>query len=385
MRRDKHSGTMLLVALIIGIFWVNSASAIPAFARKYDKGCSSCHTAYPQLNQIGRQFKEAGYRFSNDSDKANKISDSLYLDDTFPISGVIISRPYDKKDSGDKKIRALHEVEIIVAGVIGEHWSGYFEIEAEDETGFEPELAPAVLSYNINETFNLQAIYGPYFWADPYGFLGDHFRLTRGHVGVIDQKYGGADAGGRMRSNRQNIGIYGRPTEQLFYNLVVSGVADDAEGEDASSFSGRVAFDFTPGIMLGAYGISGSDEATNLDFSRYGIDGQYDFGMGGRLQAAYTTASDDVAGGGSVDNDAYSVQAMWVFTNDSLKPTWVPLIRLDSYETNDGADEFDELTLNVSYYLTENIKVYLEYWDRYDAPTSAQEDSRVTLQIHAAF
>ena len=385
MNTQKHSVNLMLVALIAGIFWANSASAIPAFARKYDKQCSSCHTAYPQLNAVGREFKEAGYRFANDSEKADKVSDFLYLDDTFPVSGVIVSRPYDKKDSGEKKIRAIHEVEIIVAGVIGKQWSGYFEIEMEDETGFDPELAPAVVSYHINDTFNLQAVYGPTFWADPYGFLGDHFRMTRGHVGVIDQKFGKADAGGRFRSNRQNIGVYGRPVDNLFYNFVVSGVADDPEGEDASSFSGRMAFDFTPGIMLGAYAVDGTDEATDLDFSRYGIDGQFDFGMGGRLQAAYTSASDDVMGESSVDNDAFSVQAMWVFTDDSLKPTWVPLLRLDSHEANDGKDDYDELTVNVSYYITENVKVYFEYWDRYDAPTSAEEDSRVTIQLHAAF
>jgi predicted porin len=63
----------------------------------------------------------------------------------------------------------------------------------------------------------------------------------------------------------------------------------------------------------------------------------------------------------------------------------VPLIRYDSYETLDGSNEFDELTLNLTYYFNQNIKAYVEYWDRFDAPTSAQEDDRITLQIIAAF
>lgn len=385
MWRFKHGVITTFVALFIGLIWFNSASAVPAFARKYDKQCSSCHTAFPQLNQIGRKFKEAGYQFQSDADDAQQISDFLYLDERFPISSILVARPYDKKGSGVQKTRALHEVEIIIAGVLGKNWSGYFELEMEDETGFETEMAPAVLSYHINDAFNLQFVYGPTFWADPYGFLGDHFRLTRGHVGVIDQKFGGADAAGRFRSTRQNLGVYGRPTEKLFYNLVFSGVADDAEGEDASSYSGRVAFDFTPNLMVGAYGVNGRDEAASLNFSRYGIDAQFDFGFGGRLQGAFTSASDDIAGGGSVDNDAFSIQAMWVFSDDNLKPTWVPLVRLDSYETNNGADSFDELTINVGYYLTENIKIYAEYWNRFNAPTSAQEDSRFTIQLHAAF
>jgi len=41
--------------------------------------------------------------------------------------------------------------------------------------------------------------------------------------------------------------------------------------------------------------------------------------------------------------------------------------------------------LNLGYYFKQNIKGYVEYWDRFDAPTSAEEDDRLTLQIVAAF
>jgi hypothetical protein len=61
------------------------------------------------------------------------------------------------------------------------------------------------------------------------------------------------------------------------------------------------------------------------------------------------------------------------------------LVRFDRYETNDGADSFSELTLNIGYYFTQNIKGYIEYWDRFDTPTSVPEDNRITLQVVAAF
>lgn len=370
--------------LLLTAFFAQTASAVPAFARKYDKGCSNCHTAYPQLNKVGRDFKEAGYRFKSNRQNGKKISDFLYLDENFPISGILIGRPYDKKQSGNEQLRAVHEVEIIVSGILGEQWSGYFEIEAEDETGFEPEFSPAVLSFHWHKALNFQVVYGPTFWADPYGFLGDHFRLTRGHVGIIDQEFGGADAGGQIRAARQNFGIYGRPVDNLFYNVNISGVADDVEGENAQNYSARLAYDITNGIMLGTFGVSGEDELTGRDFSRYGVDFQFDIGDA-RIQGAYVQASDDDLLGVSEDNNAFSLQAMWVFTNDSLRPTWVPLIRFDSYEQNDGVNEFDEVTFNLGYYFDENIKVYFEYWDRVDAPTTLQEDDRITVQLVIAF
>ena len=38
------------------------AQAIPAFARKFNVPCQTCHSAPPYLNATGRKFMEAGYR-----------------------------------------------------------------------------------------------------------------------------------------------------------------------------------------------------------------------------------------------------------------------------------------------------------------------------------
>ncbi len=386
-------GTSVIPALfIVGLIWTSSANAVPSFARKYNVDCSGCHTAYPQLNATGRQFKEAGYRFATEDAKSvnQQISDFLQLEKHIPLSGILVSRPYDKKDSGDDKVRAIHEVELIMAGNVARNWSGFFEIEAEDENDFEPEVGPAVLSYNHSREFNVQFGWSPIFWADSYGILGDHFRMTRGHVGAIDQSFGGADGGSNLRALRQNVGIFGRVANRVFYNVNWSGDAEDAEGENASTISGLVNFDIMNNVMVGVFGMSGENENTgvgnpNLDYTRAGVQFQADVAAA-RSQAIYINAHDDLASGiGDEDNDAYSIQAFWTFTDDTRRPTWVPLVRYDSYETNDGASDVDELTLNLTYYFNQNIKAYVEYWDRFDAPTAAQEDDRITVQIIAAF
>ncbi len=388
----RHTQKLLIAAVtVLGFVWSATANAVPSFARKHELNCSACHTAYPQLNATGREFKENGYRFLTAEEVTDilEVSDFLQLEKHVPISAVLVARPYDKKDSGDQKLRALHEVEIIVAGNIARKWSGYFEIEAEDETGFELELAPAVLTYNHSKEFNVQLVYGPTFWADSYGTIGDHFRLTRGHVGAIDQKFGGADAGGRFRTVRQNIGVYGPFADRFFYNVNFSGSAEDAEGEDAAVYSGLFIFDITKSIMVGAFVMDGTDNAADRDFNRTGLQFLADF-TDLRIQGLYISATDDrdaldPRGPGEDSNDTASLQVFYTFRDDTLRPTWVPLIRFDTYETNYGADSFDEVTLNIGYYFNQNIKSYLEYWDRYDAPTSAQKDSRVTLQFVAAF
>jgi hypothetical protein len=44
------------------------AAAIPAFARKYGVPCSTCHTAWPELNYFGMAFRDRGYQLGNDRD-----------------------------------------------------------------------------------------------------------------------------------------------------------------------------------------------------------------------------------------------------------------------------------------------------------------------------
>jgi len=55
-----------LAFLILGTS--QSASAIPAFARKYGLRCSACHESWPMLNFFGQKFKDNGYQLMNDRD-----------------------------------------------------------------------------------------------------------------------------------------------------------------------------------------------------------------------------------------------------------------------------------------------------------------------------
>jgi hypothetical protein len=42
--------------------------AIPAFARKYQTACSTCHNNYPELNDFGEAFKKNGFKFPKDDE-----------------------------------------------------------------------------------------------------------------------------------------------------------------------------------------------------------------------------------------------------------------------------------------------------------------------------
>jgi hypothetical protein len=44
------------------------AQAVPAFARRYQTSCSTCHTEFPQLNPFGEAFRRNGYQFPAGAD-----------------------------------------------------------------------------------------------------------------------------------------------------------------------------------------------------------------------------------------------------------------------------------------------------------------------------
>ncbi len=390
-RRFSVIGVLIALLFVAGFIStsVQEAEAVPSFAKKYGTTCSACHSTWPMLNATGRSFKENGYKFPGVQDKDMAISDDLYLGKAFPISAVLTARPYDEKKSGNRKLRALHEAELMAAGILYKNVSGFLELEAEDENGFNVEIPTASLSYHYSELLNLQFSYSDMLLADPYDTYSSRV-LTRGKYSVIDQVFGGADGGvkGNLRSSRQVLAVYGRPVSSVFYTVGLSGVAGDAEGEDAKNVHARVAVDVLPNLMVGLFGVSGQwndpDASLTRDFRRLGLDFQADYDDF-RFMGVFLSAEDDTTTAGVTENNnAWYLQALYVVSRNS-SPWIVPLIRVDSYEKADGAADYSELTLNSSYYFTQNIKAIAEYWTQVDVPDGETKDNRLTVQISAAF
>lgn len=377
----------ILTAFVGALALPTDALAIPAFARKHKMVCSGCHMAWPLLNETGRKFKENGFRLSRKERMKNLISDHLKFDKEFPISAVLVSRPYDKKESGREKLRAIHEVEIMVAGTLADDFSFFFEIEAEDETNFEPEIGAAFVSFNPKPWFNVMVSWGSMFSAEPYDTIGTR-RMTRGRNSVIDNRFGGADNGGRIRDSRQTIQVYGRPHKKVYYNFGFSGPAGDGEGQDPRTFHGRLAVDILPQLTIGGFGMASECETSSAncmrdrDYSRYGFDVQAQVLPNARISGAFVTASDDQEMGSDHDNQAWFAEGIYVI-QQKKRPWIVPLFRFDSYETNDGRDDFKTGVLNVTYYVKENVKVFIELFKEFDVPSGDQKDGRLTVQ--AAF
>ncbi|MGZ4814775.1 MAG: hypothetical protein ACXVZV_05180 [Terriglobales bacterium] len=63
------------VLLLVGFILIRPKPgyAIPAFARQYGTSCSTCHLDFPKLNDFGKAFKDAGFKFPKDDEAMIKI------------------------------------------------------------------------------------------------------------------------------------------------------------------------------------------------------------------------------------------------------------------------------------------------------------------------
>src|SRR5215469_12658578 len=68
-----HRSSIRTVVLMVPFLFPSPSHAIPAFARMYGLSCSTCHIDFPKLNDFGKAFKDAGFKFPEDDASRIKI------------------------------------------------------------------------------------------------------------------------------------------------------------------------------------------------------------------------------------------------------------------------------------------------------------------------
>jgi hypothetical protein len=71
----RSRGPMFVLSLLLLTLFLLTASsfAIPAFSRQYGTSCTTCHVDFPKLNDFGKAFKDAGFKFPKDDESFLKV------------------------------------------------------------------------------------------------------------------------------------------------------------------------------------------------------------------------------------------------------------------------------------------------------------------------
>src|SRR5271166_1406080 len=62
------AAVLSILSVLVVMSLPPSASAIPAFSRRYGTSCTTCHSDFPKLNDFGKAFKDAGFKFPKDDE-----------------------------------------------------------------------------------------------------------------------------------------------------------------------------------------------------------------------------------------------------------------------------------------------------------------------------
>jgi len=127
-------GWVLLPVLFF--FLSINGRAIPAFSRQYQTSCATCHVDFPKLNDFGKAFKDAGFKFPKD--------DETYL----KVPPVLLGAPAQK----DVWPKAIWPGEIPGLPPIGLRYNTFFQVTSGNRNQFNGLAAPGTVPQFIPAT-----------------------------------------------------------------------------------------------------------------------------------------------------------------------------------------------------------------------------------------
>ncbi len=125
----------LAMALVILGLWlsfsVNQAQAVPSFARQTGLDCNACHTVFPELTPVGRNFKLNGFTASKHSDKPYEwpppVSGMVQLSFTNQSKAMPVGA-FDPTNRANDNVNVPQAISLFYAGrIYGNHLGGLIQ------------------------------------------------------------------------------------------------------------------------------------------------------------------------------------------------------------------------------------------------------------------
>jgi len=275
-----------LLAAGVMLSWAAVPEASPAFARKYQTSCQTCHIAFPKLNSFGEAFRLRGYRMPDETEDMIKEvpvplgapgykrlwPDTVWPSDipgTIPLAIDTLFTSHSSRTDEEGHIEKIsndfrfpEEVGLITAGTLGETLSFFGEIAFEQEEGdFEVEMEHGQLNFNgpwgSGTAFNVKV--GRFAPEITQTMSHGHLLTTGGPAALLQfepiRAHGGQEVGGHhgavgisLPHSVSGIEVYGIVGRRFLYSGgLANGIgpgAETADGNDAKDVFGRVAYKF---------------------------------------------------------------------------------------------------------------------------------------------
>ncbi len=375
MNKITFASSWRLLALpLVGGMMVQSAHAVPSFARQTGMACEACHTIFPELTPFGRQFKINGYTITGMQQIEAKSTDSspgLKLNAIPPLSFMFqtsVSRIANTDKSTGAPIAQQYTVQfpqqasIFFAGEITQHIGSFLQMTYSHQTDHFTQDQSEIRYANQTMVMSMPVAYGLTVnntptMEDPWqGTFDWHFPDM--NPGAALPVPNAAPLMSRLGQSVAGIGAYTHINNHWY--LDVTGYRSEQAGKgqpynatvtnylDGISPYWRAAFDTDlPGsagyLEVGAYGMMAKAYPTGISNLPTGgadhyidnaVDMQYELPLG---------------------NDMLIVRGQYVMEKDKLNA---------SYAAGNASNLFDSMNyaeLNVGYHFGSKQEAVLGY------------------------
>ncbi len=293
-------GALYLCVMLFAFGMINDAQAVPSYARQTGLNCAACHSAFPQLNTFGRDFKMRGYTLTTEDQVK---SDGLGIDLGAPLSMMIQTTWSKIKKTGDptqddSRFDLPSQLSIFYAGRISDNLGAFAQITyttEDDHFGMDntdlryadsTKLGGSDLIWGLSLN-NSPTVQDPWNSTPVWGFPWFEAGYGYDYPDPMIASLGGSVAGGTA---------YGFWNDHLYTELGVYEAANtDSKASDGKAIKGsapywRLAYTGDLGGMnweLGTFGMrakiptNGFDAGQPLDkLSDAAIDGQLQWVLG---------------------------------------------------------------------------------------------------------
>ncbi|MDV3237841.1 MAG: hypothetical protein LOY58_03200 [Gammaproteobacteria bacterium] len=391
-RRGCARGLLALQAALIWLVGLQTAWAMPEFARRYNISCAACHSAFPRLNKFGEEFVANNMRLPHWKDSTAKIGDDRLALPAYPpfaVRAQAYTQARDGKsidpltgetDASTTDFQSPYLVKILSSAPLSDYITYYFyailaekgangEALVEDAwfrhsdifgTGIGMQLGQFQLS-DLMFPREIRMPFQDYMVYRMAGITYDRGVLFDRDIGPVEAAFGLVNGNGITDNLNINSPGYRRP-DKLFDN------------DNSKTAFGRIGTDIGPvnvglfgltgkqrGIALGDAGQTGSDR--NTDKRAVGLDLSGGFGGNTYWYAQYLWNSWD----GFLDADPardyrwhggfagidYIPSERWAF---SLLYNYADAGDLADTDTIYEGIDINSLSLTASYYFMRNVK-----------------------------
>lgn len=393
---------LTVTAILLFIAYTETANAIPAFARKYNMSCQTCHSPTPRLKPYGDDFAGNGFKLSDKDSPRYFVEtgdEELSLIRDFPLAVRFDGHvTYNNANSENSDFGVPYILKLMSGGELTDNIAYYFYFYM-SERGEVVGVEDCYIMFNDMFGIDLDLYFGQFQVSDP--LFKRELRLTLEDYQAYKFKPGVSKM--NLAYDRGFMLTYGMDWGTDIILEVVNGCG--LSGADANklfdidghkTIVGRISQDIGDFLRIGGYILTGNEDMVNNNAAMitnnvmsFGPDITIGLGDMFELNLQYLQRTDDNiylasdATSASKDMGTKGAMAELIFTPDGDESKWYGVGLFNWIESDIDVLNYKTGTLHFGYLLRRNLRIVLE--GTYNFSDSDNAFSQFSLGFVSAF